>query len=168
MITVRVLAWISGLVCLGALGYAALWTWHTEKADTLALTKLQVLPDGAGPELYALPPSATRSAAAQYRQPRETKRARSQAGGYRSGWRDRPNSEPTWHAHCRGVVHRVAEINRVNASRKPVVWRCGACKNGLGDRLKGIMAAFMLSTILGRCVAQRFYFLPPAICGRRG
>lgn len=44
----------------------------------------------------------------------------------------------------------IRKINTEYMDRKPVVWRCGCKESGIGDRLKGIVAAWMLAMVLGR------------------
>lgn len=61
----------------------------------------------------------------------------------------------SWHrtsftTEC-GTLISVLKHQRLQyASRQPIVWRCGCKTSGLGDRLKGIIAAWMLALVLER------------------
>lgn len=61
----------------------------------------------------------------------------------------------SWHAEdfrqrCGGMEQALAKQTPLWADRQPVVWRCGCKESGLGDRLKGITAAWMLAMVLQR------------------
>ena len=51
---------------------------------------------------------------------------------------------------CGALAERMAEIADARGARAPVEWRCGCSESGLGDRLKGVVAAWMLALVLGR------------------
>jgi hypothetical protein len=66
---------------------------------------------------------------------------------YRSSWH---GSEADALATCGTLADTLASQRARYGNRKPVVWRCGCKVSGLGDRLKGIIAAWMLANILER------------------
>lgn len=66
-------------------------------------------------------------------------------GAFRSSWHTEEFRD-----RCGGMVAKIKESEPMWAERAPVVWRCGCKESGLGDRLKGITAAWMLAVVLGR------------------
>lgn len=64
-----------------------------------------------------------------------------------SSWHD---SEDEFLSECGNMKDVLDKMNGEFADRKPVVWRCGCTHSGLGDRLKGIVAAMMLAMVLKR------------------
>ena len=63
----------------------------------------------------------------------------------RSSWHNE-----TFEQECGGMADVIRKINTEYKDRAPVVWRCGCKESGLGDRLKGVVAAWMLAMVLGR------------------
>eukprot|EP00039_Didymoeca_costata_P024273 m.9839 g.9839 ORF g.9839 m.9839 type:complete len:456 (+) comp4146_c0_seq1:206-1573(+) len=66
---------------------------------------------------------------------------------YKSSWDNHYNQSLM---NCGNMLHVLEESRKEYNNRKPVVWRCGCKESGLGDRLKGITAAWMLAMVLGR------------------
>ena len=84
--------------------------------------------------------------------------------------------QSSWHgtqadalATCGKLAETLASQQERYKGRKPVVWRCGCKVSGLGDRLKGIVAAWMLANVLERpflcdpfpSIAQHTYGVEP-------
>lgn len=73
---------------------------------------------------------------------------------------ERPSAKvfrSSWHISDKQALSTCGELSkllvaqqRLYKDRQPVVWRCGCKVSGLGDRLKGIVAAWMLAMVLGR------------------
>ena len=64
-----------------------------------------------------------------------------------SSWHD---SKDDLLKECGNMKDVLEKLQGEYADRKPVVWRCGCKESGLGDRLKGIVAAWMLAMVLKR------------------
>ena len=68
-------------------------------------------------------------------------------GALRSSWHA---GEYSLQQSCGGMLTALERSRPMYADRQPVVWKCGCKVSGLGDRLKGVLAAWMLAMVLGR------------------